>query len=152
MKIRKNDKVIVLRGKDKGKTGLVVRAFPNKQQVLVEGVNQFKKHQKGEAKGRGELITITKPLNVSKVMLIDPTTDKPSKVGFIIEDGKKYRVAKKSGTKLTHTIESTKIDNVKELTTKKGKDKKGKEEKNSKKQTEVKNNEEKSSKKTKKED
>lgn len=106
MKIRKNDKVIVMRGKDKGKTGLVLRTFPNKEKVLVDGVNQFKKHQKGEAKGRGELVTITKPMNVSKVMLIDPISGKPTKVGFIIEDGKKYRVAKKSGTKLSNTVET----------------------------------------------
>ena len=95
---------MVMTGKDKGKIALVLRTFPQKNQVLVEGVNQFKKHQKGEAKGRGELVTITKPMNASKVMLVDPESGKPTRVGFLIEDGKKYRIAKKSGTKLVNQV------------------------------------------------
>jgi large subunit ribosomal protein L24 len=115
MKIRKNDKVIVLRGKDKGKTGLVLRTFSKKNEVLVEGVNQFKKHKKGEAKGRGELITITKPIDVSKVMLLDPETNKPTKVGYVIEGNIKYRVAKKSGIKLINKVDEPKSEEAEDI-------------------------------------
>ncbi|MEI7603738.1 MAG: 50S ribosomal protein L24 [bacterium] len=110
MKIRKNDKVMIVKGKDKGKTGLVLRTFPNKDMIMVDGVNQFKKHQKGEAKGRGEMITITKPMYVSKVVLIDPETDKPTKVKFVIEDGKKYRVSKKTNNKLITKVNVEKAE------------------------------------------
>ena len=100
MKIRKNDKVIVMRGKDKGKTGLVLQTNPQKNTLLVEGINQAKKHKKGEAKGRGELITITRPIDASKVMLLDPETNKSTRVGFIMEGNVKSRISKKTKNKL----------------------------------------------------
>ena len=93
-----------MRGKDKGKTGLVIATLPKKNKVMVEGINQFKKHQKGDVKGRGELVTITKPIDVSKVMLLDPETGKKTKVGYIIEDGKKYRISKTTKNKLVNKV------------------------------------------------
>jgi large subunit ribosomal protein L24 len=125
MKIRKNDKVMVMRGKDKGKIGLVLNTYQSKSKVLVEGVNQFKKHKKGEAKGRGELITITKPIDASKVMLIDPKTDKPTRIGYVIEGNMKYRITKKSGTKLIRQVnenaEETEVEKSGEKKSKKTK-------------------------------
>ncbi len=99
MKIRKGDTVQVMMGKDKGKTGKVLRAIPAKNMVLVEGVNQFKRHIKGQVKGqKSEIVTITKPMNVSKVSLIDPKKKKPTRVGYKIENGKKIRISRKSQT------------------------------------------------------
>lgn len=131
MKIRKNDKVMVMTGKDKGKTGLVIATFPSKHKVLVEGVNKFKKNQKGEANTKGQIVEITKPMDVSKVMIIDPTTDKPTKVGIKIIDGKKVRYAKKSGEILINIKEVKEVkkeDEVKQKP-KKAKSRKTKSEK-----------------------
>lgn len=101
MKIRRDDLVQIMLGKDKGKTGKVLKAMPAKNMVLVEGVNQFKKHVKGQAQGqKSEIITITKPLNVSKVSLIDPKKKKPTRVGYRIEKDKKIRFAKKSQSEI----------------------------------------------------
>lgn len=97
MKIKREDTVQIMMGKDKGKTGKVLRVFPVKKMVLVEGLNQFKKHIKGQVQGqKSEIITISKPIHASKVSLIDPKKKKPTRVGFKIEKGKKIRVSKRS--------------------------------------------------------
>jgi len=97
MKIKREDTVQIMLGKDKGKTGKVLRVFPVKKMVLVEGLNQFKKHIKGQVQGqKSEIITISKPIHASKVSLIDPKKKKPTRVGFKIEKGKKIRVSKRS--------------------------------------------------------
>jgi len=84
-------------GKDKGKTGKVLKVLPSKNMVLVEGVNQFKRHMKGRVQGqKSEIVTITKPMHASKVSLIDPKKKKPTRVGYKFEKGKKIRIAKKS--------------------------------------------------------
>lgn len=101
MKIRINDTVQIMTGKDKGKTGKVLRVLPAKNMVMVEGINQFKRHMKGQAQGqKSEIITITKPLNASKVSLIDPKKKKPTRVGFKIEKGKKVRISRKSQSEI----------------------------------------------------
>lgn len=98
MHIKKGDKVIVITGKDKGKTGTVIEAFPKKDRVVVEGVNIVKKHQKPtQMNPEGGIVEFEAAIHVSNVMLIDPKTNKPTRVGTKIEDGKKVRVAKKSG-------------------------------------------------------
>lgn len=98
MKIRKNDKVIILTGKDKGKEGKVLQAFHDLDKVVVEGINTAKKHQKSRTKDkRGEVIEKAMPIHVSNVALIDPKTKKATKIGYQIKDGKKVRVTKKSG-------------------------------------------------------
>jgi len=99
MRIKKDDKVIVIAGKDKGKTGKVLRAFPAENKVVVEGVNIKKKHQRATQGGqKGQIIDKTFPIDVSNVMLVDPKTGKPTRIGKKLVGDKFVRVAKKSGT------------------------------------------------------
>lgn len=100
MKIRKNDNVIILAGKDKGKTGKVLRALPQEGRVIVEGINIVKKRQKRRGAVAGEVINKTMPVDVSNVAIIDPKTKKPTRVGYKVEGGKKVRVTKASGQTL----------------------------------------------------
>ena len=101
MFIKKNDKVKVIAGKDKGKEGTVEKVFPSKERVIVKGVNIVKKHQKPtNANPNGGIVEVEAPIHVSNVMLIDPSNNKPTRVGFKIEDGKKVRVPKKTGKTL----------------------------------------------------
>lgn len=101
MKIKKGDNVQILKGKDKGKTGMVITAYPARDMVLVENVNQYKKHKKARMQGeKSEIIIITKPLHVSSVALIDPTSKKMTRVGYSIIGDKKVRIAKKSGQEI----------------------------------------------------
>lgn len=98
MHVKKGDKVMVISGKDKGKTGVILAAFPKKDRVLVEGVNIVKKHSKpSQMNPQGGIISQEAPIHVSNVMPIDPKSGEPTRVGFKMEDGKKVRVAKKSG-------------------------------------------------------
>ena len=97
MKIKTGDNVQVIAGKDRGKTGKVLRAFPQEDKVLVENVNVIKKSRKQTKKEKGGFDEIAKPIHVSNVMLIDPKENKPTRVGIIEKDGKRVRVAKKSG-------------------------------------------------------
>ncbi|WP_342599461.1 50S ribosomal protein L24 [Psychrobacillus sp. FSL H8-0483] len=98
MHVKKGDKVKVISGKDKGKTGVILTAFPKKDRVLVEGVNIVKKHMKpNQANPQGGIVSQEAAIHVSNVMLIDPKTGEPTRVGSKVEDGKKVRVAKKSG-------------------------------------------------------
>ncbi|TDM14113.1 50S ribosomal protein L24 [Macrococcus bovicus] len=98
MHVKKGDKVIVITGKDKGKTGTVIEALPKKDRVVVEGVNIIKKHQKPtQMNPEGGIEEREAAIHVSNVMLLDPKTNKPTRVGYRVEDGKKVRVAKKSG-------------------------------------------------------
>jgi large subunit ribosomal protein L24 len=100
MKIRKDDNVIVLAGKDKGKTGKVLRALPREGKVIVEGVHIVKKHQKKTAGSPGQIIEKTLPVDVSNVAIIDSKTKKATRVGYKVEGGKKVRVTKASGQTL----------------------------------------------------
>jgi len=101
MKVRKGDTVIVIAGKDRGKSGQVVRAFPKKDTVLVEGVNVVKKHQRARRQGqRGQIVDKALPLHVSNVALKDPKSGRPTRVGYDVVDQKKVRMAKKSGSKI----------------------------------------------------
>ena len=101
MFIKKNDKVKVIAGKDKGKEGTVEKVFPSKERVIVKGVNIVKKQQKPtNANPNGGIVEVEAPIHVSNVMLIDPSNNEPTRVGFKIEDGKKVRVSKKTGKTL----------------------------------------------------
>ncbi|MBS4197874.1 50S ribosomal protein L24 [Lederbergia citri] len=101
MHVKKGDKVMVITGKDKGKTGTVLAAFPKKDRVLVEGVNIVKKHSKpSQDNPQGGIITQEAAIHVSNVMLLDPKTNEPTRVGYDVVNGKKVRVAKKSGVAL----------------------------------------------------
>ena len=97
-KIKKGDTVVVLSGKDKGKTGEVLRAMPKDDKVVVGGVNVATRHRKpSQANPQGGLERREAPLHVSKVAVADPKTGKPTRVRFETRDGKKVRVAVKSG-------------------------------------------------------
>ncbi len=100
LKIKKGDKVVILSGKDKGKTGEVTKAFPKEAKVVVAGVNVATRHRKAtQANPQGGLERIEAPLHVSKVAIA--TADgKPSRVRFEMQDGKKVRVAVKTGEKI----------------------------------------------------
>ncbi|MQP63981.1 50S ribosomal protein L24 [Niveispirillum sp. SYP-B3756] len=97
-KIRKNDRVVVIAGKDKGKTGEVIEVLPTEGRVKVRGVNLVKKHQRQTPMQQGGIVEIEAALDVSNVAHIDPKTNKPTRVGFrTLEDGRKVRFAKASG-------------------------------------------------------
>ncbi len=98
-KIKKGDKVVVLSGKDKGKTGVVTTAMPKEGKVIVSGINMMTRHRKAsQANPQGGLERLEAAMFVSKLAMQDPTDGKPTRVGFkILEDGRKVRVAKRSG-------------------------------------------------------
>lgn len=105
MKIKKGDTVIVTAGKDRGKEGAVLRSFPKKRLVLVEGVAVAQKHQKSRQRGsQGQILPKPMPIPVSNVAVKDPKTGKPVRVGYTIEgegaQARKTRVVHKTGTKL----------------------------------------------------
>lgn len=98
VKVKKGDRVIVITGSDKGKRGEILRVMPDEGRVLVSGVNLVKRHTKQSAKTQGGIISKESPIHVSNVSLLDPKTQKPTKVGYkILGDGTKVRVARKSG-------------------------------------------------------
>ena len=103
-KIRRDDEVVVISGKDRGKTGKVIRVDPAKSRVFVEGLNIVKRHtrptQTMGGTEAGGVIEREGPIHISNVMLIDPKDRKPTRVGVTREDGKRFRVAKRSGSKL----------------------------------------------------
>lgn len=101
MHVKKGDKVQVISGKDKGKQGTILAAFPKKDRVLVEGINIVKKHAKpSQDNPQGGIIDQEAPIHVSNVLPIDPKSGEPTRVGYEERDGKKVRVAKKSGEAL----------------------------------------------------
>jgi large subunit ribosomal protein L24 len=101
MHVKKGDKVMVISGKDKGKTGTVLVALPKKDRVIIEGINIVKKHAKpSQGNPQGGILEMEATIHVSNVMLVDPKTNEPTRVGYKVEDGKKVRVAKKSGESL----------------------------------------------------
>jgi len=97
-KIKKGDKVVVLTGKDKGRTGEVLEVRPTDDKALVRGINQVRRHQKQSQSQQGGIITKEAPIHLSNLALADPKDGKPTRVGFRTEkDGKKVRFAKRSG-------------------------------------------------------
>ncbi len=98
-KIRKGDRVQVLAGRDKGKRGEVITVMPSEGRALVRGVNMVKRHQKPRGLNQpGGIIEKEAPIHLSNLALIDPKSDRPTRVGFrVLEDGRKVRYAKSSG-------------------------------------------------------
>ena len=96
-KIKKKDTVVVISGKDKGKTGEVLRVLPKDSRVLVQGVNMVKRHTRPAMGQTGGIVEKEAMLHVSNVAHIDPKSDKPTRIGFKMLDGRKVRFAKKSG-------------------------------------------------------
>jgi large subunit ribosomal protein L24 len=102
MHVVKNDMVKILTGKYSGKTGKVLKVFPDQKRLIVEGVNIIKKHTKPSQKNqKGGIIEKESSIHVSNVMVIDPKTNEPTRVGYkFLEDGTKVRISKKSGEML----------------------------------------------------
>jgi large subunit ribosomal protein L24 len=102
MKIRKGDNVIVTSGKDKGKTGTVARALPAKEMVLIDGLNMKKRHQKARRGGvKGQIVDKAMPIHVSNVSLVDPKKGGVTRIRIVREEGKRTRVAVKSGSTIS---------------------------------------------------
>jgi large subunit ribosomal protein L24 len=100
-KIKKGDKVVVLAGRDKGKSGEVIEIRPKEHRALVRGVNMVRRHQRQSATQDGGIISKEGPIDLSNIALEDPKDGKPTRVGFkVLEDGKKVRVAKRSGEQI----------------------------------------------------
>ncbi|MEZ5786198.1 MAG: 50S ribosomal protein L24 [Xanthobacteraceae bacterium] len=100
-RIRKGDKVVVLNGRDKGRTGEVIEVRPGENRALVRGVNMVKRHQRQAPGKEGGIISKEAPIHLSNIAIADPKTGKPTRVGFKIEaDGRKVRIAKRSGAEI----------------------------------------------------
>ncbi len=100
--VKKDDNVIVISGKDKGKKGRVIAAYPRENRVLVEGVNLVKKHTRPSTNNpQGGIVEQEAPIHASNVMHVDPKTGKATRIGYkVLENGKKVRIAKKSGQEI----------------------------------------------------
>ena len=100
-KIKKGDKVVILTGKDKGKTGQVSQVFPEVTKATVQGLNLVRRHTKQTASQDSGIFTKEAPIHLSNLAIADPKDGKPTRVGFtILEDGRKVRVAKRSGVQI----------------------------------------------------
>jgi len=101
-RIRRDDEVAVISGKDRGKTGKVLRVDPAKQRVYVEGLNIIKRHQRARPGTMQQAGVIEKegPIHISNVALLDPKDRKPTRVGTVVRDGARHRVSRRSGEKL----------------------------------------------------
>ena len=96
-KIRKGDKVVVLSGKDKGRTGEVLRVMPKEDKAIVRGINIVVRHQRQTQAQEGGLIRKEAPIHLSNIAVADPKDGKPTRIGFRVDGDKKVRVAKRSG-------------------------------------------------------
>jgi large subunit ribosomal protein L24 len=98
MKVKKGDTVIILSGRDKGKTGSIQKVLPKKNAVIVTGINMLKRHtKKRDEKRTGGILDIIHPIHVSNVALVDKKSKKPTRIGYIRANGEKMRVSKRSG-------------------------------------------------------
>jgi large subunit ribosomal protein L24 len=97
MRIKKDDTVLVITGKDKGKRGKVLRAMPKEGKIIVEGVNVQTKHAKQTRKTPSEIKHQEGPIDVSNVMYYDSRTKAPTRIGYKVEDGRKVRISRKTG-------------------------------------------------------
>lgn len=98
MKLKKGDSVKVISGKDKGKEGTILHALPSENKVVIDGVGMFKRHTRGARGQSGSIVERPRAIDASNVMLIDPKTKKPTRIGRRVENGKMVRFAKKSDT------------------------------------------------------
>ena len=99
-RIRKGDKVVVITGRDRGKTGEVLRVLPAEDRAVVRGVNLVRRHQRQTAQAQGGIITKEMPIHLSNISLAEPTDGKPTRIGFRFVDGRKVRYAKRTGDQI----------------------------------------------------
>lgn len=99
--IKKNDTVKVISGKDKGKTGKIIKIIPASQRAVVEGVNLYKKHVRPKNQNeKGQIITVPRSLHISNVQLVCPSCGKPTRIGFAIEGKEKSRICRKCKSRI----------------------------------------------------
>ncbi|WP_320141804.1 50S ribosomal protein L24 [uncultured Cohaesibacter sp.] len=96
-KLKKGDRVIVLAGKDKGKSGEIVQVMPAEERAIVRGINMVKRHQRQNQMQESGIVNKEASIHLSNLALADPKDNKPTRVGFTVKDGNKVRVAKRSG-------------------------------------------------------
>jgi large subunit ribosomal protein L24 len=97
-KIKKGDRVVVMAGRDKGKTGEVRQVMPGEGRAIVAGVNMVRRHTKPSAQTEGGILSKESPIHLSNLAIADPKSGKPTRVGFkVLDDGRKVRVARRSG-------------------------------------------------------
>ncbi|OGM92884.1 50S ribosomal protein L24 [Candidatus Wolfebacteria bacterium RIFOXYB2_FULL_49_7] len=102
MRIKKGDTVKIIQGKEKGKTGKVLSTMPQKERILVEGLNLYKKNVKPKKQGeKGQIVTIPRSMNASNVMLVCPACGKTTRIGAMVENDKKVRSCKKCGARIS---------------------------------------------------
>jgi large subunit ribosomal protein L24 len=98
LKIKKGDNVVVISGRDKGRTGEVLRVFPTERRVIVQGVNVAKRHTKPRMGEPGGIVEKELALHISNIAHVDPTSGKPTRIGYkVLDDGRKVRIARRSG-------------------------------------------------------
>lgn len=99
MKIKKNDTIKIITGKDKGKSGKILKVFPSKNKILIEGLNLFKKHVRPKKQGeKGQTVLVPRPIDISNAMLICSGCNKTARIGCRFDGGKKIRICKKCKT------------------------------------------------------
>jgi large subunit ribosomal protein L24 len=96
-RIRKGDNVVVIAGRDRGKTGEVLRVLPAENRAVVRGINLVRRHQRQTPNAQGGIITKEMPIHLSNISLADPTDGKPTRIGFRFVEGRKVRYAKRTG-------------------------------------------------------
>ena len=99
-RIRKGDNVVVIAGRDRGKTGEVLQVLPAENRAVVRGVNVVRRHTRQSAREQGGIITKEMPIHLSNISLADPTDGKPTRVGFRVVEGRKVRFAKRTGDQI----------------------------------------------------
>lgn len=99
-RIRKGDNVVVIAGRDRGKTGEVLRVLPAEDRAVVRGVNLVRRHQRQTAQAQGGIITKEMPIHLSNISLAERTDGKPTRIGFRFVDGRKVRYAKRTGDQI----------------------------------------------------
>jgi len=101
MKIKKGDTVLIISGKDRGKKAKVLEVFPRQNKIIVDGVNIVKKHRRPrKEKEKGQIIEVSKPVNVSNVKLVCPKCSQPTRLGYRLTEKEKYRICKKCGQEI----------------------------------------------------
>ncbi|MDO8486085.1 MAG: 50S ribosomal protein L24 [Candidatus Staskawiczbacteria bacterium] len=101
MKVKKNDKVLIIAGKDKGRTGKIIKSFLKERMVLVEGINLKKKHVKAKKQGeKGQVISVSSAISVSNVKIICPKCGKATRIAYSLEKKEKHRICKKCNSQI----------------------------------------------------
>jgi len=101
MKVKKGDNVLIIAGKDKSRTGKIIKAFPKELKILVEGINLKKKHVRPKREGeKGQIVEVPAALDISNVKIICPKCGKATRIGYLIENKEKYRICRKCRQKI----------------------------------------------------